>query len=662
MSLGLIPSTVNVGSSPGSPSSGEVAEGPACAAVPSTSVPMAGSGYGQKTIAPQPPLTVAMVDAPASGSAAWNPPVAGSAAAGTAGSEPDNDEPSYTNCPSDVNRSAEIFSQTSKMSFPAPASYDDLEDVELDASAMLLSRGPWMYTNTVADVKTVSAYVQNWRVPGHVPVEALYSRLWRNSLAAEDEHLRVGRRGSVAIARRNYTRWVYRLIRRFSGQLLYPICWDLDCWAARYPSEFHFARRVSEISSAQVEGWKGVFDVTNEALLFTRSLLPLEFRYLRKRELRSFNEFARLERRNRSRFGYLLPYQHTEFALLTDRARESRFVPIDRYWRQLEVPRGCYAELPSVLTLLQGDLWYSSWNGTTSGWWVLFYTEWAARVAAYVLWDAYDNFRLWCLSSTLIEFIRRLNLSQVLGSSANAAELLDYLTEIEGTDWTTVPVEWTHRPASSSATDLSPGRVGEGGDFFYFDPVTRERISAERARERHQDTRVIPDGHPRGHPEIAANSLGWAPPGTSQQGDARSSERHQSPEPVVDGSESEGSPRFPGTPVPGTPVRGTPRRERTPVRSPRPQPSDRRRSSPSGAFGLAPSQAAMRANAGGAGYSAARAAPAAGSSAAHAAVGADRLGVIKQFLVSAGFSEDELEGDEAEVRGYVRALKRQRRF
>jgi len=60
----------------------------------------------------------------------------------------------------------------------------------------------------------------------------------------------------------------------------------------------------------------------------------------------------------------------------------------------------------------------------------------------------------------------------------------------------------------------------------------------------------------------------------------------------------------------------------------------------------------------------------AGCSAARAAVGQrrereessyQRLRDIKDFLASAGFAEDELEGDEAEVRGYVRALKRQGR-
>ena len=35
--------------------------------------------------------------------------------------------------------------------------------------------------------------------------------------------------------------------------------------------------------------------------------------------------------------------------------------------------------------------------------------------------------------------------------------------------------------------------------------------------------------------------------------------------------------------------------------------------------------------------------------------------VIKDFLRSAGFDEEDLEGDRAELRGFVRALKRSRR-
>ena len=114
-----------------------------------------------------------------------------------------------------------------------------------------------------------------------------------------------------------------------------------------------------------------------------------------------------------------------------------------------------------MLSLVKGDLW----GDPQSGWWFLFYTEWAARVAAYVLWDAYDNCRLWALSPILIGFIRQLDLAQVLGSRSNADELIELITEIENTVWEEVSPEWSHRPRGSRVNDLSPGCVGEGGDF-----------------------------------------------------------------------------------------------------------------------------------------------------------------------------------------------------
>ena len=33
-----------------------------------------------------------------------------------------------------------------------------------------------------------------------------------------------------------------------------------------------------------------------------------------------------------------------------------------------------------------------------SGWWILAYTEFAAKVAAFILFEVYDNCRLWGLS------------------------------------------------------------------------------------------------------------------------------------------------------------------------------------------------------------------------------------------------------------------------
>ena len=202
-----------------------------------------------------------------------------------------------------------------------------------------------------------------------------------------------------------------------------------------------------------------------------------------------------------------------------------------------------------MLTLVQGELWRSG----ASGWWSVLFTEWAARVAAYILWDAYDNYRLWALSPRLIGFVRNLDLSQVLGSRENENEMLDFLVLIERKDWSTVPREWSHRP-SNGPPDQSPGPVGQFGDFFYYDPTLGVEITAEEAAAKHQAPRVIPQGHPTGHPAIAANSLGWAPPGQQHQPMIEAS-RGPSPSPPPSDDDSDGAPQFPGTPIrPSTPA------------------------------------------------------------------------------------------------------------
>ena len=58
-----------------------------------------------------------------------------------------------------------------------------------------------------------------------------------------------------------------------------------------------------------------------------------------------------------------------------------------------------------------------------SGWWVLAYTKFGAKVAAFVLYDTYDNFRLWAPSRDMIGLIRDIDLEVVLGNADNSNEL-----------------------------------------------------------------------------------------------------------------------------------------------------------------------------------------------------------------------------------------------
>ena len=73
------------------------------------------------------------------------------------------------------------------------------------------------------------------------------------------------------------------------------------------------------------------------------------------------------------------------------------------------------------------------------GLWVVALTEFTALAAAFLLWDVYDNRRLWVLSGCLIRFIRELNLTEVLGGVLNYAEVRKLLDVIDEVDWASVP-------------------------------------------------------------------------------------------------------------------------------------------------------------------------------------------------------------------------------
>ena len=152
--------------------------------------------------------------------------------------------------------------------------------------------------------------------------------MWRDVIAIGDDELFFSRNRSLGDARREFTKMVYRHARRYDPRLVYPLTWDFDNWAARYPTEYHYARRESEVPGWLLRDWSGFFGVSNDALLFTQSILPLEFRFLRKRPMRSFSKFARQERKIRSRHGYLIPYQYVAFAMPTHGARGRRFVAV----------------------------------------------------------------------------------------------------------------------------------------------------------------------------------------------------------------------------------------------------------------------------------------------------------------------------------------------
>ena len=103
--------------------------------------------------------------------------------------------------------------------------------------------------------------------------------------------------------------------------------------------------------------------------------LLAEFRYKPTR-LAVPQDYVRWEREVRSRTGFLVPYQCVEVDAMARKARMGRYVPVPKHFAYLEVPRGCLAELPPILTYRSSKLLDFS-----SGFWTMFHTEWALNCA-----------------------------------------------------------------------------------------------------------------------------------------------------------------------------------------------------------------------------------------------------------------------------------------
>lgn len=84
---------------------------------------------------------------------------------------------------------------------------------------------------------------------------------------------------------------------------------------------------------------------------------------------------------------------------------------------------------------------------------------------------------------------------QILGNQENSEELLGILFVIERTYFATLSPMWISR--GEKREDRSPGPVGPGADWIYYDPIAYRAIGKVDAR--HLVARVrppIPDWHP----------------------------------------------------------------------------------------------------------------------------------------------------------------------
>lgn len=390
----------------------------------------------------------------------------------------------------EFDRTRSQFSHVTRKTYPAPSAFDDIDPLDnLD----LLTEAPWLEYDALADEDLVNRYaIEGW-LPGGLPLGCVRSRAWRErccytitSLLATSSRTELG-------VRRDFARSVYAGMYRLRTHIPVDPVLNLDMYIYRTQGEVDYARFLTEITPGSMAQWRGKLAVSQRALLFTKPQLRCEFRYLRK-NTPYWRQYVRFERRARSALGCLVPYQDLQAFSFRAAARADRWPQVSSMWSRVEVPQGCLVELPPVITYLGSELIADP----NSGIWVVAFTEMVAKTASFIIQEVYDNYRLWALSPHTIRFARELDLKPVLGNQANVEEFLSLLRVIETTDFGSLPTSWRNR--STRANERSPGRVGPGADWVYYDPHQRRCVDADVARERANAPRPpIPPGHPVGY-------------------------------------------------------------------------------------------------------------------------------------------------------------------
>ena len=153
--------------------------------------------------------------------------------------------------------------------------------------------------------------------------------------------------------------------------------------------------------------------------------------------------------------------------------------------------QGFCVELYHVLTYFGSHL-----TDPRHGLWVDFLTEWCGKVAANLLWEAYDCWRLWYLPPKLVELMRLLDYSITLGGEDTDIELHSLLDNINEVKSDSVPFINSSRSLTKPRPSYSPGRSHSAVcDFVWFNAWKSSFCSAAESQltRQHGNQTAIPE-------------------------------------------------------------------------------------------------------------------------------------------------------------------------
>lgn len=409
----------------------------------------------------------------------------------------------------------------------------------------LFADAPWFDPQLLKDEQECRRFAPNDILPGRLPITIIKRHEWRMYGAIDFRWLHI-RGCERKRSKREIQRMIY--LEKYLPLVFKHFQIDQDrriIPANQMVDRVYYRRRDDHLYCARLEDWTKMNDgfsttrdcgedtsSVDQRHLFLAPLLPAEFRFVRRTKARpSFGQrghprnrevrttdyhLAKDERRWRKIYGYLVSHERKDIKLIEREYLSQMYTSAPPDWGELELPEGFFAMLPPILAYQTRHLTQVN----NSPFWAVFYSEWAASVAAAWIWEIYSECRLWHLTPTLFRMIHQLGgkLSIPLGGRANYEELVDWLSILKIIDWNNpkeVPPYWCVRDNEefcrrhSDVQDIFKGRRHPScGDYILIHPWTKRRLVLDEV-QRFQVVRAnLPLDHPQGY--IILDDL-WKP-------------------------------------------------------------------------------------------------------------------------------------------------------
>ena len=240
--------------------------------------------------------------------------------------------------------------------YPHPHQLWNLNPRSHSATA-LFSRAPWFDVAGFREQSLIAQYASGGRLPDNFELSALNRPEWalRFAIPLRDmvrRHPQNRMRMNDADTATEYVRVLYRRMGRFFSGYSVPIDYPFDTWYYRTAGEMNYGVTLATVLT-HAEVWDGSCHRPKNEALSIGQQLRAEFRFLdRIQHMDGFHRHLKWERRSRSRFELLVPYQNGEVERMTQIARTGGFVTLPYHWQDYEVAQGFLCELPPVLTYL----------------------------------------------------------------------------------------------------------------------------------------------------------------------------------------------------------------------------------------------------------------------------------------------------------------------